>query len=406
MMRRSCCLAVSLILAMIMAVTAGAAAKTKLVIWGQAEPNAALQPFLREYEKKHNIVIETIDIHPLGQREKLILDGPAGKGPDIFSTPHDGLGLMVLQGLVAPVTFSRSVQKEYIPVAIDALRYEGRIWGLPHSYNSVALVYNKDIFPKIPPTMEEFIAMAKKATGNGKYGLMWDLTNSYFDWAFIGGLGGYVFKQTSKGLDVNNIGLNNKGAKAAFKLFKDLRDCGMIPEGTDYAAANSLFTEGKLGAVVDGPWGIAGFSAAKLNYGVTTFPPFAGGANPRPFVTVGAYWVSAFSKNKSEAKKLVEFITSKEPSLAVYKSTKDIPPRWDIINDPIILKDPVAAAFAKQASLGMPTPNVPEMNAVWQPMLDALVAYLGNQAELDEVLDMCVEMIREGINEMHKSAKK
>ena len=39
----------------------------------------------------------------LKQQEKLGLDGPAGKGADLVTWPHDQLGEAVIKGLVRPL---------------------------------------------------------------------------------------------------------------------------------------------------------------------------------------------------------------------------------------------------------------------------------------------------------------
>ena len=405
-MRNCKVLAITLIAISMLLAPMSANAATKLVMWGQTEHNAILKPFIEEYEKANNVTVEMVDIHPLGQREKLVLDGPAGKGPDVFCTPHDGLGLMVLQGLVSPVEYPQEVIDQFMPVAIDALIYDGNLWGLPHSYNSVALMYNKDIYPELPATMEELIELSKANTKDERYGLLWELSNVYFSWPFFGGKGGYVFKASDQGLDVEDVGLANTGAVAALNLLRDMRTSGMNPEGTDISVANSLFLEGKVGAVVDGAWAVNGYKEAGLNYGIAPFPPFADGSELTPFVTVGAYWVSAFSQHKEEAAKLIQFLTSFEPLLAVYEGTRDMPPRKDVIQHPVVADNPDARALAIQAGQGMPTPNVPEMNAVWGPFTDAVVATLNGQVEADVALEMAVEMIHEAIGEMHRGANR
>ena len=385
--------------------TVSALASTKLIVWGQTEHNQVLRPFVEKYAEEHGLTIELVDIHPLGQREKLVLDGPAGRGADIISTPHDGIGLMVLQGLIAPLEYSEEVLAQYTPVAIEAMMYDGKLWGLPHAYNSVALMYNKDLLPEIPATMEEIFAVAKDLTGKGQYGLLWDLTNVYFDWAFFSGKGAYIFNFDG-GFDVRDIGLANQGGVDALNLLKELRVSGLNPEGTDITVANSLFLEGKLAAVVDGAWALPGYKKAGVNYGIAKLPPFADGSEPRPLVSVSAYSVTSFSQNKAEAAKLVQFLTSHEVLLEIHKQLYDLPPRPDVIDHPIVANNPDARALALQASFGTPTPNVPEMNAVWQPFTDAVVATLTGQADADLALEMSVEMIHEAINEMHRGAKR
>lgn len=379
------------------------AASTTLTVWSQTEHNEILRTLVGEFEEEHGVKVEFIDIHPLGQREKLILDGPAGKGPDIVSVPHDGLGLMVLQGTISPVEYPDEVLDQFMPVAIEALYYDGKLWGLPFAYNSVALMYNKDLLPEVPATFEELISVAKEMTHDGQYGLLWDLTNVYFDWPIFGGKGAYIFG-FDDGFDVQDVGLANKGAVEALNILADMRKSGMNPEGTDYMVSNSLFMEGKVAAVIDGAWALTGFRQAGVNYGVAKIPPYADGSELAPLVSVSTYAVSAFSKNKELAAELIKFLTSHEVLLAIYQGTADLPPRKDVISHPAVATHPDASALAEQAAAGMPTPNVPEMNAVWQPFTDAVIAVLTGQADAESALEMSVEMIHEAIAEMHRGA--
>ena len=49
----------------------------------------------------------------------------------------------------------------------------GQLWGLPkYAFNSVALIYNKDLLPEVPATFEELVEVGKELTKNGQYGLL------------------------------------------------------------------------------------------------------------------------------------------------------------------------------------------------------------------------------------------
>ncbi len=382
-----------------------ASAATKLTVWCQTEHNEVFRRMIGPFEEEYGVTVEFIDIHPLGQREKLVLDGPAGKGPDIVSTPHDGLGLMVLQGLITPVEYPAEVLDQFTQVAVDALYYDGKLWGLPYAYNSVALMYNKDLLPEVPATFEELIAISKEMRKNGQYGLLWDITNVYFDWPVFGGKGAYIFK-FEEGFDVSDIGLANEGAVEALQILADMRTSGMNPEGTDHNVVTSLFMEGKAAAVIDGPWSITGFRDSGINFGVAKIPPYADGSELTPLVSVSSFSISAFSENKELAAELIKYLTSYEVLLEIYEATADLPPRPDVIAHPAIADHPHASVLAAQAAVGMPTPNVPEMNAVWFPFTDAVVATLTGQADAEFALEMAVEMIHEAILEMHRGANR
>src|SRR5205085_3812646 len=85
----------------------------------------------------------------------------------------------------------------------------------------------------------------------------WDQPNFYYDYAFISGGGGYVFKFTKKGYDYNNIGLDNAGAIKGITFIKDLTDKGkynLYPSSMTYSVAKGLFQQGKVAIFYTGPW--------------------------------------------------------------------------------------------------------------------------------------------------------
>src|SRR5690606_26711765 len=77
----------------------------KLGVWANNDP---IQPkntrqMAKEYEEKSGIKVEVVPVDLLKQQEKLALDGPAGKGADLVTWPHDQLGEAVIKGLVRPL---------------------------------------------------------------------------------------------------------------------------------------------------------------------------------------------------------------------------------------------------------------------------------------------------------------
>jgi arabinogalactan oligomer/maltooligosaccharide transport system substrate-binding protein len=57
--------------------------------------------------------------------------------------PHDNIGDTVLKGLIRPVELKENLKGQYSASAIQAMTYEGKLYGLPKATESVALIYNK-----------------------------------------------------------------------------------------------------------------------------------------------------------------------------------------------------------------------------------------------------------------------
>lgn len=390
-----------LLLILVCTLSTHALASTKLVIWESPGPETKfLNAVKGDFTAATGIEIEVIPLDQLDQAAKLSLDGPAGRGPDIVVWPHDRIGQSVLEGIIAPLDLSAEYLDQFIDSTVEAMSYGGKIYGIPYSLETVALIYNKDLLPTVPNTMETLFTLAKEMTTEEQYGFLYDITNFYYTYGFFGGFGGYVFKQTSDGLDVEDIGLANPGAVKGAELILRFRKEGLIPEGTTESVTDGLFIEGKVAAVINGPWKFAEFKEAGVNYGIAPLPRLANGNYPKTFIGVKGYYISAFSENKDAALQFITWLTSKEIAFKHYEMTAIIPTNKEILEMPEFKEDEDFLAFATQASRGVPMPNVPEMRQVWDPMANAITLFLTEEAPPELALELAVEQILENIWEM------
>ncbi|MBA2133473.1 extracellular solute-binding protein [Capillibacterium thermochitinicola] len=378
---------------------------TKLVVWESSGPEEDWVRKMGElYYKETGVQVEVHPVDQLAQSDKLALDGPAGKGADIVVWPHDKLGTTIEQGLLWPLPEEKLDLSKFTPSAVEAMRYQGKLYGLPYAMEALALVYNPDLLPTVPETFDELLEIAKKFNDPKKnqWGFMFDMFDFYYAYGFFGGYGAYVFKNTPNGLDPDDIGLANAGAVQAVKFLKELRDSGLIPEGTTKDVYQGLFIEGRLMAHINGPWAYAQFEEAGAKYAVAPLPKLRNGKYPQTFIGVKGYYISAFSNQKEEALKFIQWLTSKENSFKHYQDTSIIPSREDVLSMPEFQQNKTIQAFAIQATRSIPMPNIPEMREVWDPMANAITFVLRNNQKPEEVLPICVEQIKEGIAMMKR----
>lgn len=168
-------------------------------------------------------------------------------------------------------------------------------------------------------------------------------------------------------------------------------------------AIDSLFTEKKAAAVINGPWAFQPYEAAGVHYGVAPLPQLADGKPMSSFLGVKGYVVSSWSKDKTLAEKFITFINQPQYVKARYEATKEIPPLLAVMNDPIIKNDERASAVAEQAARAAAMPGIPEMGEVWGPANAALeLSMTGKQAPKD-ALDNAVKQIRMQVEAMQAS---
>jgi arabinogalactan oligomer/maltooligosaccharide transport system substrate-binding protein len=367
-----------------------------LTMWVNDEESQvqAYEEIAAKYEEENGISVNIVPQSMLDQLDALSLDGPAGHGPDLFFHPHDRVGAIYLQGLAAELEVTADQLAGYPEGALQALSYEGFQFGIPAVIETYGLFYNTDLIPEAPETMDELLEIAKELTNpaNDEYGFLMEATNFYFTYPFLAGPGGYVFgRDADGGYDIEDIGLGNEGAIEGGQLIQSWFEDGLIPQGITGDVMNGLFREGKVGAVVTGPWSIPDYSADlgdKLK--VTTLPTI-NGENLNSFSGVKGWFVSEYSENKYWATDLALFITNSTNGEHYFNVAGEIPARTDIKID-----DELRNGILAQAEFAEPMPNVPEMSQVWDPMADAL-EFIAKGDDVSEVLEEAVEHIKEQI---------
>lgn len=379
-----------------------AAKPEKLVVWEDKDKSGWLEKIAADFEKEYGIKIEYKEVEmATKQRDQLRLDGPAGTGPDIVTLPHDQIGQVATEGLIAELKVDSKVTDTFSQSSIDAQTYDGKLYGLPKSSETPVFVYNKDLMKEVPKTLEDLYTFAKENTKGENYGFLalWD--NFYFAHGIIGGMGGYVFKNNDGKLDPADIGLNNDGAVEGTEYIQKWYKEGLFPNGiigeNGGSAMDGLFTEGKVAAVMNGPWSFKPYQDAGINIGMAALPTLHNGEHVKTFMGVKGWHVSAFSKHQEWATKFLEFITNDENSKYRFEQTAEVPTNKALLDDSAIKDNEGAKAVAEQSQYAVPMPNIPEMGQVWKPMADSLQTVVTGKAEPKQALDSAVDQIKANI---------
>ncbi len=299
----------------------------------------------------------------------MLTAGPAGEGPDLFVGPHDMVGEIVANGVVAPLDLG-SIAEDIFDVGIAGFSYNGEVYGFPYATEAIAMYYNADLIDGVPSTWDDVKAACDEAgtelcvgaPGGGGGG------DAYHNHPFFASDGGYIFKFDG-GFDPSDVGLDNASALASAEYLDSLVKNGTVAS-TDYSASMTAFQEGRSLFWMTGPW--ARNDAAAVNYGVGLIPTFNG--NPAtPFVGVRGMFVSAFSEKKVLAQSFIlDFFSTVDVQAAMYAEDPRLPATKSLFAV-VEAEDPIAAQFAASASNGIPMPNIPEMGNVWGPVGDAML---------------------------------
>lgn len=372
----------------------------KLQMWVNNEDAQieAYEEITKKFTEETGIEVEMTPYDMLEQTEGMSLDGPSGQGADLFFQPHDRVGDVYHQGLAAELEFTDeqlAKLEEYNEDAVGSFNYEGAQMGIPAVVETYAMFINTDIVDKVPETAEDLLELAREKTEGDQYGFLADMQNLYFMYPFITSEGAYLFGQDDTGhYDASDIGLNTPEAVSALEYYQTFFNEKLIPEGTDLEVAASLFQDGKVGAIIDGPWAIPQHREAlgdKLQ--VIEMPKYNGEAM-KTFAGNKGWLVNEYSENKYWATELALHLTSAESSQIYYEKAGELPAHKNVT-----IEDEFMQPIFEQTKNANPMPNIPEMGQVWDPMADAFT-FIQKGESPQEILDETVEQIKADIQMM------
>ncbi|EJY55580.1 extracellular solute-binding protein family 1 [Alicyclobacillus hesperidum URH17-3-68] len=283
----------------------------------------------------------------------------AGTGPDVaIAMPSDNLGTFYEEGLLAPATLMNP--SDYPTSVSEGVKIAGKYYAYPVAAQSVALLYNEKDIPTPPKTWSQFVKDANK------YGFNFAQEQFYYDYVFLGGMGGYIFKDKNGTLDPNNIGLANSGAVAGFQLIRDMdAKYHWMNPSVDQSVATSQFDNGKVGMFMSGPWDVAAAQKAGIKVGVAPIPTLPNGKPGTPLISNLTAIVSDKSKYIAAAQSLAQYLTNASAELQYFKADADLPALKSLQNNPAIVNNPIAKGFVDQLNTAVPTPNIAQMQAVY-----------------------------------------
>lgn len=367
-----------------------------LIVWSHLTDKevAEVDKVAQEWAKKTG---NTVKVQAdKGDFQAYLQAANSSKAPDImFGIAHDNLGTFHKAQLLAEVPEGVIDKNNYVPMSLDAVSYDGKLFGIPLAMETYALFYNTDKVPTPPATMEDLIAQGQKV------GFQYDINNFYFTYAFIAANGGYVFKNNGGALDPNDIGLGNDGAVKGYQMLADfVQKYKFMPATIKGDDAKAAFQKNKTGLYISGPWDVQGFKDAGVKFAVAPLPKTNGQPTPS-FVGIQAAFVNSKSKNQTEAWDLMKYLIENTP-MPLLKTGNRIPVLNSELQKDEVKNDKIISAFAEQAKYGTPMPNIPEMAAVWKPAGDNLTLLSSGKSKPADAAKNIVDQIKQGIAQQQK----
>lgn len=355
--------------------------------WGSGDGDA-LTTVLNSFQAKYpQLTVDTLFVADTDLPKAYADAVLAGSGPDLVLAPTWWLSDFVDLGVVQPLDMSvdQAMLDGYWPAAVDNLRWNGQLYGLPTDFELVSLFVNSSLAPGgAPGTTADMLAQAQAAPTQGVglynslYHLFWGLP----------AYGGRLFD------DSGAVVLDQGGDVAGYLAW--LRQMSQTQGSyvdTDYGMLLDRFKKGEFAYFVDGPWAIDELSAALgSNLAVASLP--AGPNGPaQPWLHADGVMLNPRSSPEQQrlALLLAEHLTSAESGAALASQAKRLPAN----RNAVIGDNPLLQGFMNQAATAQSMPNRPKMEQVWGYAGDMVVKVVDGNADPTTTVQETAALINE-----------
>ncbi len=355
--------------------------------WGSGDGDA-LAAILSDFQTQYpQVTVDTLFVADTDLPKAYADAVLAGSGPELVLAPTWWLSDFVDLGVVQPLDMSvdAATLDGYWPAAVDNLRWDGQLYGLPTDFELVSLFVNTALAPGgAPATTADMLAQAQAAPTQGAglynslYHLFWGLP----------AYGGRLF-------DDNGVVVLDQGGDVGGYLTW-LRQMSQTPGSyvdTDYGMLLDRFKKGEFAYFVDGPWAIDELSAALgPSLAVGSLP--TGSSGPaQPWLHADGVMLNPRSTPEQQRLALLfaQHLTSAESGASLASLAKRLPAN----RNAVIGDNPLLQGFMNQAATAQSMPNRPEMEEVWGYAGDMVVKVVDGNADPAATVQETAALINE-----------
>lgn len=356
------------------------------------------QALVKQFEAANkDIKVKYVNV-PFDQAQNKFDTAAGSKGaPDILRSEVGWTPAFAKKGYFLPLdgTDALADQAQFQPSLIKQAQYEGKTYGVPLVTDTLALVYNKALFKKAgiteaPKTWDELKADAAKIKDKAGVDGYWGSTASYYAQPFLYGEGTDTVDAAAKKITVDSPAAK-KGYGTWLSLFngKGLHKADATADA--YAHIQDAFVNGKVAAIIQGPWEITNFYKGsafkdKSNLGIATVPAGSTGKAGAP---TGGHNLSVYAgsdkAHQAAALKFVKFMTSAKSQETIALKNSTLPTRTDAYTAQV-KADPGIAGYQSVLAAAQPRPALPEYSSLWVPLDSELPKIASGKESLDKGL--------------------
>ena len=403
-----------LLLSIITACQSPTGSKTAVKFWAMGAEGEHVQKLMPEFYRRYpGIEVKIQGIPWTAAHEKLLTAYAGNSLPDLCQLGNTWIPefklLNALENLNARLANATTIKREnYFPGIWETNVIDSAVFGIPWYVDTRLLFYRKDILAqagyKNPPrTWDEWFEVSKKIKqlpgAREKYALLLP-TNEWTPFVLTGlQTGSLLLKEE------NRYG-NFSGAQfsRAFSFLMQFYRDKLAPVGvTQVTNIYQGLAEGFFAMYITGPWNIGEFQRrlpAALQDQWMTAPMPGPDANTPGVSLAGGSSLVMFknSTKKTEAWKLIEYLSEASQQLKFYKITGDLPAVRAAWKDTAFINNVYIQAFYQQLEHVVPTPMIPEWEQIAMKVQQYAEAASGEHlsvAEALQALDREVDIILE-----------
>lgn len=389
--------------------------KTETIkFWAMGNEGEMVRQLIPEFERLNpNIHVDVQQIPWTAAHEKMLTAFAGESTPDVCQLGNTWLPeFSVLHSLEPLDRFAAATPNirldDFFEGVFKTNVIDSSLVGIPWYVDTRVMFYRKDLlreagFAAPPATWDEVLklcdAMKRSARAKGITRYPFFLPTGEWVPAIILGMqaGGHFLK------DDNTRG-NFSGPQfhKAFELLAEFYHKEYSPSGMQLITnMYNAFSDGLLTMYITGPWNIGEFSRRippNLQSEWMTAPlPSMDSISPGISLPLGTS-LSLFhrSRHKEAGWKLIEFLTSRDQSIAFYKITGNLPPRKSAWNDSLLAQNKYIQAFYKQLQRVDPLPQVAE----WEQIVIKLQLYVEYVATQTLTVDEALRKFDDEVDQM------
>jgi multiple sugar transport system substrate-binding protein len=302
--------------------------------------------------------------------------------PDVFYLDAFEAPLLMKYGVLEPLNSYINAQfdlADFEPNLLKAFQLDGRTYGLPKDFSTLALFYNKQAFQDAgvdqpPQTWDELRDYSQILTvdtnrdgRNDRYGfgVSPELSRQYFMMTAFGGR--LIDRQENAAFFTSG---SLKGLQLIIDQYRKDRT-SVQPSDVGASTGSELFGQGKVAMAIEGPWAIPYLQETfpKLQFATAEVPTVNDKKGTMAYTV--AYVMNKKTKHKEAAWQLISYLTSPEGMNAWAKEGLVLPSRKSVLQELGYADNPLYAPFVKGADYA----------TIWQAgeTLPTILTHFNNQ---------------------------